>query len=74
MEIQRVEGSKRRQLLLGWGDGLSRSFFQGFRVTIGELLKTNSCSVEQAISYFTANRCFKAKIIFSINDRLFVVS
>ena len=57
--------------MLGWP---LEVFFHGVPSKIGELLKTNSCSVEQAISYFTVNRCFKAKIIFSINDLLFVVS
>ena len=40
---------------------------------IGEVFKTNSCLVEQAISYFTVNWCFKAKIIVFINDLLFAV-
>ena len=40
---------------------------------IGEVLKTNSCLVEQAISYFAVNRCFKAKIIVFVDDLSFVV-
>ena len=72
MKIQRVGGSKRRQLVGGWGWPLE-VFFPGAPSKISELLKTNSCSVEQAISYFTVNWCFKAKIVF-INDLLFVVS
>ena len=40
------------------GGGGSRSFYQGAPSKIGELLRTNSFSVEQAISYFTVNRCF----------------
>ena len=35
---------------------------------IGELLKTNSCSLQQATSCFTFCRCFKAKTIVSIDD------
>ena len=33
----------------------------------------NSCSVEQATSYFTVNQCFKAKIVVFIDDLLFAV-
>ena len=40
---------------------------------IGELLKTNSCSVEQAVSCSTVNRCFKAETIVFIDDLLFAV-
>ena len=58
----------------GGGGGLSRSFFRGARSKIGELFKTNSCSLENAISYFTAYRCFKAKTIVFIDDPLFAAS
>ena len=58
----------------GGGGWPLKVFFPGAPSKIGELLKTNSCSVEQAISYFTVNWCFKAKIIVFINDLLFVVS
>ena len=46
----------------GGGGGLS-SLFSG----------TPSKTDEQAISYFTVNRCFKAKIIVFNDDRLFAV-
>ena len=32
----------------------------------GELSKTNSCSVEQAISYFTVNGLLKQELLFSL--------
>ena len=36
-----------------------REFFSGASSKIGELLKTSSCSVEQAISCFTVNSLLK---------------
>ena len=55
-------GSKRRQFPRGWGMA-SRVFFPG----------VPSKFDEQAISYFTVFRCFKAKIIVFFNDLLFAV-
>ena len=52
----------------------SRGLFPGARSKIGELFKTNSCSLENAISYFTVYRCFKAKTIVFVDDPLFPVS
>ena len=49
----------------GGGGDLSRSLFWGDR----ELLKTNSCSIEQAFSYFTVSRCFKTRINVLIDDQ-----
>ena len=57
-EIQRERGGGcKGGNFRGGGGGGSRSFFKGVLSKIGELLKTNSCSVEQAISYFTLYRC-----------------
>ena len=39
---------------VGWG-WLLEVFFRGAPSKTGELSKTNSCSIEQAISYFTVN-------------------
>ena len=60
-EIPRGGGSKRRQLLGGGGGGgvASREFFPGTSSKIDDFLKTNSCSVEQAISYLTVNSLLK---------------
>ena len=47
---------------MGGGGGgwvASREFFPGASSKIDELLKTNSCSVEQAISYLTVNSLLK---------------
>ena len=55
------EGPKGGHFRVG-GGGFSRSFFTGGWSKIGGLLETNSCFVEQAISYFTVNQCFKAEI------------
>ena len=46
---------------LGGGGGwvASREFFPGAPSKIDELLKSNSCSVEQAISYLTVNSLIK---------------
>ena len=49
-----------RQFPRGWGWPLE-VFFLRAPSKIGELSKTNSCSLEHAISYFTVYRCFKAK-------------
>ena len=67
-KIQRGGGFQKEAIFeeLGWP---LEVFFRG----IGVVFKTNSCLVEQAISYFTVNRCFKAKIIVFINDLLIVV-
>ena len=43
----------------GGGGGFSRSFFPGITSKINKLSKTNSCSVEQAISYFAVNGLLK---------------
>ena len=59
-------GAPRGGLLGGGGGGrgggggvASREFFPGSPCKIDELLKTNSCSVEQAISYLTVNSFLK---------------
>ena len=39
----------------------------------GEFSKTNSCSVELAVSYFTVKWSFKTRIIVFITDILFKV-
>ena len=61
-----------RQSPREWGWSLE-VFFPGTPSKIGELLKTNSCSVEQAVSCFTVTRCFKAETIVFIDDLLFAV-
>ena len=61
-----------RQFPRWWGWPLE-IFFPEAPSKIGELLKSNSCSLQQAISYFTFCRCFKAKTIVSIDDLLVVV-
>ena len=66
MEILRGGGLK-DGIFLGVGGWFLEVFLLGAPSKIGELLKTNSCSVEQAISYFTVNRCFKTKIIVFID-------
>ena len=66
------QGSKMRQSPREWGWPLE-VFFPGTPSKIGELLKTNSCSVEQAVSCFTVTRCFKAETIVFIDDLLFAV-
>ena len=43
----------------------SREVFPGSPCKIDELLKTNSCSVEQAISYLTVNSFLKQKLLFT---------
>ena len=48
-------------------------FFLGVRVRLEGLLINNSFSVEQAISYFTVNRCFKTRTIVCIDHFLSVV-
>ena len=47
--------------MLGGGGGwvASREFFPGAPSKIDELLKSNSCSVEQAVSYLTVNSLLK---------------
>lgn len=55
-----------------WG-GFLKSFFQGSKQDYAELIKTNSCSVEPAISYFTFKHCFKTRITVVIDDLLFMV-
>ena len=63
MEIQRGRrgGPKRTQLPRGWGVA-SRGLFPGAPSKTGELSKTNSRSVEQALSYFTVELWFSAMI------------
>ena len=73
-EIQRRGGSKRWPFPSRWG-WLLEVFFTGGWSKIGGLLETNSCSVEQAISYFTVNQCFKAEIwIFFRTTQLIRIS
>ena len=61
------EGSKMRQFPRWWGWPLE-IFSPEAPSKIGELLKTKSCSLHQAVSCFTFCRCFKAKTIVSIDD------
>ena len=50
----------------GGGRGVSyREFFPWAPSKIAELLKTGSCSVEQAISCFTVNSLLKQRLLFS---------
>ena len=46
------------------GGGFSRSF-PGIPSKVNKLSKTNSCSVEQAISYFAVNGLLKQKLLYS---------
>ena len=46
MKIQREGGFQKEAVFEEVGVGLSRSFFLGLQVMIGEVLKTNSCLVE----------------------------
>ena len=55
-EILRVGGSKRRQVLKGWGVSYRGFFLRGLG-KIGKLL-INNLSVKQAISYFTVTGVF----------------
>ena len=55
-------------------EGVEVASLPGASSKLSELLKTNSYSVEQAISYFTFNRCFKTRIIVFIHDLLFTAS
>ena len=50
--------------LRGGGGGFLR-IFPGAPSKTGELSKTNSCSVEEAISYFAVNGLLKQKLYFS---------
>ena len=54
-----------RQSPREWGWPLE-VFFPGTPSKIGELLKTNSCSVQQAVSCFTVTRCETAKSVKSL--------
>ena len=45
MTIQREGGFQKEAVFEEVGVGLSRSFFLGLQVMIGEVLKTNSCLV-----------------------------
>ena len=45
MKIQREGGFQKEAVFEEVGVGLSRSFFLGLQVMIGEVLKTNSCLV-----------------------------
>ena len=44
---------------------VSRGLFPGIPSKINKLSKTNSCSVEQAISYFAVNGLLKQKLLYS---------
>ena len=46
MKIQRGGGFQKEAVFEEVGVGLSRSFFLGLQVMIGQVLKTNSCLVE----------------------------
>ena len=46
------------------GGGFLR-FFPGVPSKTGELSKTNSCSVEEAINYFAVNGLLKQEVFFS---------
>ena len=48
----------------GWGWFLE-VFFPGIPSKFNKLSKTNSCSVEQAISYFAVNGLLKQKLLYS---------
>ena len=57
--------SKRMQFPREWGRGVvSWGLFPGALSKTGKLLKANSCSVEQAGSYFTVNGLFKQELLF----------
>ena len=66
-KFREEEGSKMRQFPRWWGWPLE-IFSPEAPSKIGELLKTKSCSLHQAVSCFTFCRCFKAKTIVSIDD------
>ena len=67
-EIPRGGVSKRMQCLREWVGGgggvVSWGLFPGAQSKTGKLLKTNSCSVEQAGSYFTVNGLLKQELLF----------
>ena len=52
-------GIQKEAISWGGGGGASREFFPGPSSKIDDFLKTNSCSVEQAISYLTVNSLLK---------------
>ena len=61
-EISRGGGIQKEAISDGVGAGggvASREFFPGAPSKIDELLKTISCSVEQAISHLTVNSLLK---------------
>ena len=64
-EIPRGGGSKNTQFLTRWGGSFVMSFSRDEISTTGEFSKTNSCSVELAISYFTVNGLLKQELLFS---------
>ena len=66
-EIPRGGVSKRMQFQREWGAGggvVSWGLFPGALSKTGKLLKANSCSVEQAGSYFTVNGLLKQELLF----------
>ena len=64
-KILRGGGVQKEEISKGVGGWLLRVFFLGVLSKIGKLSKTNSCFVEQAISYFTVNSLLKLKLLFS---------
>ena len=62
-EIVREGVSKRMQFPREWGV-VSWGLFPGALSKTGKLLKTNSCSVEQAGGYFTVNSLLKQELLF----------
>ena len=53
-----------RKFPRGWGWFLE-VFCPGIPSKINKLSKTNSCSVEQAVSYFAVNGLLKQKLLYS---------
>ena len=58
-------GSKKDAISEGVGGVASRGLFPGVPSKAGELSKTNSRSVEQALSYFTVDDLLKQELWFS---------
>ena len=63
-KILRGGGFQKEEISKGVGGWFLRVFFLGVPSKIGKLSKTNSCFVEQAISYFTVNRLLKQNYCF----------
>ena len=63
------EGAKKTQFPRRWGVA-SWNRFPGASSKTGELSKTNSCSVKQAISYFNVNTLSKQELLFLVDDIL----